>query len=123
MIDINSTTTSPKIFFEQASNLLIFRGESYPENSFAFYKQVFDWFNTHFLTLSQLTVEFNISYMNSSSTKCILDILDILNEAFLQGKNITVKWYYDSENNRSLDLAEEFKEDLELPFFLIPTSE
>lgn len=58
--------------------------------------------------------------MNSSSTKCLLDILDILNDAFKAGIDVSVDWFYEKDNSRALDLAEEFQEDLDLPFEILP---
>ena len=54
--------------------------------------------------------------MNSSSVKCILDMMTILEEAYENGKNVKIKWFYEPDNSRSLELAEDFKEDLKLPF-------
>jgi hypothetical protein len=41
----------------------------------------------------------NISYMNSSSTKCILDILDLLAKSYESGSAVSVTWYYDRRMN------------------------
>jgi hypothetical protein len=54
--------------------------------------------------------------MNSSSIKCMLDILDALEAAHKEGKAVSVNWIYDPENPRALDLAEEFRSEVTLPF-------
>ncbi len=120
MININATGTSPEIILDEPNHTLRIKGESYPENAFSFYEPVFDWFHNKFPAMDEFVLEINLSYMNSSSTKCILDILDIVNEAGIQGRKVRVDWLYDPENSRSLELAEEFKEDLEIPFEMIP---
>lgn len=61
-----------------------------------------------------------LSYLNTGSTKCMLDILDLLEELFLNGRAVTVNWYYDEENDRALESAEEFKEEVSMPFNIIP---
>jgi hypothetical protein len=116
MINIEPTSSSPKVFFDEKTNVFLIEGESYPENSFDFYKPVFNWFDEVFPTLDSMELHLKISYMNSSSVKCILDIMTILEEAYETGKNCKIKWFYEPENSRSLELAEDFKEDLELPF-------
>ena len=65
---------------------------------------------------STLNLDINVSYLNSSSTKCMLDLLDILEEAHCKGARISLVWRYDQENPRSLDLAQEFQEEVTLPF-------
>ncbi len=116
MIQIEPTATSPKVFFDEKTNVFLIEGESYPENSFEFYKPVFKWYDDVFPTLDSMELHLKISYMNSSSVKCILDIMTILEEAYETGKDVKIKWFYEPENSRSLELAEDFKEDLELPF-------
>ncbi|HPF17069.1 MAG TPA: DUF1987 domain-containing protein [Thermotogota bacterium] len=116
MIQIDSTPTSPKVYFDEKTHVFLIEGESYPENSFEFYKPVFNWFDEVFPNLDRMELHLKISYMNSSSVKCILDVMTILEEAFEAGKNVRIKWFYEPENSRSLEMAEDFKEDLDLPF-------
>ncbi len=118
MLDIQASGTSPRVLFDEIDQILLIEGESYPENSFSFYEPVFDWFQQEFPKYKKFQLQVNISYMNSSSTKCLLDILDILNEAGQQGKKVSVTWFYEKDNHRSLELAEEFKEDMEIPFHI-----
>lgn len=116
MIHIDPTSSSPQIHFDEKEKIFMIEGESYPENSFDFYKPVFEWFDEVFPTLDKMELHLKISYMNSSSVKCILDIMTILEDAYRDGKDVKIKWFYEEENSRSLELAEDFKEDLELPF-------
>jgi|SRR6056297_504629 len=116
MLNIEATSTSPQVTFDERQNIFLIDGESYPENSFDFYKPVFKWFDDVFPTLDKLELHLKISYMNSSSVKCILDIMTILDDAYTEGKNCKIKWFYEEENSRSLELAEDFKEDFKLPF-------
>lgn len=123
MIDIPATASSPRVSYRAADGVLEFVGESYPENSFEFFAPVFGWLNAELAGLDRLRVEINIPYMNSSSTKCMLDVLDLLEEAADSGKPVSVLWYYEAGNDRALDLAEEFKEDIGLPFEIRPFGE
>ena len=45
-----------------------------------------------------------------------MDILDQLEEAHRQGRQVSVNWYYDPRNERVVDLAEEFREDCSFSF-------
>jgi|SRR6056297_231575 len=116
MIHIEPTSTSPKVAYDENTKIFLIEGDSYPENSFEFYKPIFKWFDQVFPRLDNLELRLKISYMNSSSVKCILDIMTILEEAYETGKDVKIKWFYEPENSRSLEMAEDFKEDLVLPF-------
>lgn len=123
-LHIEGTKSSPQIAFDHSTGVLSMSGESYPENSFEFYQPVLSWIS-RFLTVHAGPVTFNIhiSYLNTGSTKCLMDILDLLEEGFLVGGRITVNWYCDEENDRAMETAEEFREEVSLPFNIIPVGE
>lgn len=120
MLSIEATKSSPRVVYDGETETLEISGESYPENSFEFFAPLFTWLQEELPRLKRLVLRVHIQYMNSSSTKCMLDILDILSEQAAEGSDISVRWYYDAGNERALDLAEEFKEDLELSFTILP---
>lgn len=118
-LNIQKTVSTPSIQFDSNSNRLVIQGESYPENSFEFYTPITSAIKEYLFHEKELKLEINLSYMNSSTTKCILDLLDLLEEAHQNGSKIAITWRYDIENPRSLDLAEEFKEDITFPFYIV----
>ena len=116
-----ATGSSPSVLADEAAGMLILTGESYPENSFEFFRPILTWV-ADFLERDgrALTLELRLTYLNTSSIKCMMDLLDLMEDAHRTGRAILLNWYYDEENDRALDLAEEFKEDLSLPFNTIP---
>ncbi len=120
-LELAGTTSTPSVRFQSESGLLELNGESYPENSFDFYKPLLDWVR-EFLETSTVAVRFKIglTYMNTSSIKSMMDLLDLLEDAHGAGREVTVTWYYDEENDRALEMAEEFREEVTLPFFVLP---
>jgi hypothetical protein len=115
-LDIEQSTSTPGIRFDAAARVLRIWGESYPENSFEFYAPVQVWLKEYLSADRTLNLDVNVSYLNSSSTKCMLDLLDTLQEAHEAGAAIVLTWRYDLDNPRSLDLAEEFQEEVSFPF-------
>lgn len=123
LLHIEPTKSTPEIHFDPVSHALKVKGQSYPENAFKFYEPVFSWLDGYLAELrEQVTVEifFHMPYINTSSSKCLMMLLDKLDAAHNAGRQITLKWYYDKENETALECAEEFKEDLSLPFCIIP---
>lgn len=118
---IEATKSSPEIDFDPEDNLLVIKGESYPENSFEFYQPIFDWLEDYTAELEdeEVIVEMSLSYLNTSSTKSIMFVLDILEEAYLDGADVKIHWYYDEDNELSYEIAEDFMDYLELPFELL----
>jgi hypothetical protein len=120
-LDIQATLSSPQVQADPDAGLLCLAGESYPENTFEFYRPIIAWLGD-FLARDPrpLTLEIRLSYLNTSSIKCLIDLLDDLEEAHQAGRSVALNWYYDQDDDRAMELAEEFKEDLTLPFHIVP---
>ncbi len=123
MTDIRllATQSTPSVVATVAPNSsdgsLEMRGDSYPENSFEFFMPVFNWVESLLaLPNATLKIELYLLYLNTSSVKAMMDIFDLLEEAFGEGKKVSLAWYYDNDNERIAELAEEFKEDCSFPF-------
>jgi hypothetical protein len=115
-LSIPRTGTTPEVRWDAAAGVLSISGESYPENSFDFFAPVLEWLSASLASLPGLRVEVSVSYMNSSSIKCMLDIFDAIGEAHSAGKEVQVVWNYETDNPRALDLAEEFRSEVTFPF-------
>ena len=123
VLEIAGTKSTPEVRFDPGANQLMISGQSYPENAFKFYKPLLEWMDRYLEHVQediQVTIELHLPYINTSSTKCFMMLLDKLNEAFLTGKKVHIHWYYNSDNDSELECAEEFKEDLALPFSITP---
>ncbi len=114
---VEATGNTPAVRFSGSTGVMELRGESYPENSFAFFDPLIAWLR-RLLEQTELPVAFEVevAYMNTSSIRAMVDMLDLLEEAHLAGRLVTVRWLHDPENERAIDVGEEFREDLTLPF-------
>jgi hypothetical protein len=121
-LQIAPTKSSPAIDFNFENNTLSIVGESYPENTTQFYEPVFKWLEEYIAALTDQEVTFNMEliYFNSSSSKALMDIFDMLEESCEDGKKIVLNWIYDEDNDAALEYGEEFAEDVEsLTFNLV----
>lgn len=118
-VNIEQTKSTPKIEFNVQEHTHSIIGESYPENTSSFYEPVFSWLREYLETLEDQPAVFNIelTYFNSSSSKTLMDIFDMFEEACEEGKTITVNWIYDEEDEASEEYGEEFAEDVESLIF------
>jgi len=119
MTDLNipATQATPGITAIGASGNLSMRGDSYPENSFKFFVPIIEWIKDYLAkSTAPLQLDLRLLYLNTSSVKGMMDIFDILEEAHNGGKKVSVTWYYDAENERVAELANEFKEDCSFLF-------
>lgn len=112
---IEATKYTPEIKFDAEINTLEITGETYPENTAEFYAPVFSWLDEYLEQIgdSEVTVNLEINYFNSSSSKVLMDMFDKFEETVTEGKTITLNWIYDKDNESALEYGEEFQEDLE----------
>lgn len=119
-LSIEATVSSPSVHLSLAEGLASLAGESYPENAFDYYAPIIAWIKEFLATRTgPLKLELRLSYLNTSSTKCLVDILDELENAHTSGREVGVVWYCERGNERAQESAEEFREDVELPFDIV----
>ncbi|MDF2925753.1 MAG: hypothetical protein K0R57_4667 [Paenibacillaceae bacterium] len=118
---IAATKSTPEVQFLPEDKLLQFIGQSYPENVFKFYEPVLQWVDEYLEqpVTQPLMIRIQIPYMNTSSTKCYMMMLEKFDDAYAAGKDVSLQWLYNPDNENELECAEEFKEDLSLPFHII----
>jgi hypothetical protein len=112
-LSIEATKYTPDIDLN-TNGTISFIGKSYPENTFEFYAPVISWME-EFLSESstdKITINFDISYFNSSSSKLFFDLFDLL-EANNDKSSISISWIYDEENESAEEAGEDFMEDFE----------
>jgi hypothetical protein len=123
-LKIEGSQSTPAISSDYAAGVLEMRGDSYPENSFELFSPVLDWIEAYLRDGDRpLTLNLQLLYLNTSSVKAMMDIFDILEEVHGKGRKVAVNWYYDEQNERVAELAEEFKEDCTFPFNVTSTVE
>lgn len=99
----------PSVNFDVDKGVCELAGESYMEETFKFYSPILDWLKKY-KDEGKPSLEFNfkLTYFNTSSSRLILDILDILREFKEAGKQLTINWYYDKQDPDMEDEVEDF---------------
>ncbi len=120
MLQKEATRYTPSILMDESQGLIEIRGKSYPENSFEFYQPVMEWLENYLKSPQpKTTMNMEIIYFNSSSSKLFFDLFDLLEES-KDHTDITINWIYDAENESALEAGEEFIEDFsDLNFQLV----
>jgi len=124
-LKLEATKDTPEINFDAQQHLIEVRGKSYPENTAEFYSPIFTWMEKYLGQLKdeEVTVNVDIIYFNSSSSKVLLDFFETLENAASSGGNITVNWFYEEGDEDSLEFGEEFQEDFEALNFKVVQKE
>ena len=117
----------PTVNFNADTGVCELSGESYLEETIKFYTPLIQWLERYFKEVKKpLTFNFKLTYFNTSSSKCIVDILNLLKQQKDQGYDITVNWYYDDsveDIEDELEEVEDFMLETGLEINLIPMSQ
>ncbi|PIO47900.1 MAG: hypothetical protein CMR00_07865 [[Chlorobium] sp. 445] len=116
---IAGTKTTPSVTFNAETGKLDISGQSYPESALEFYQPIMDWLNEYFKSGKAASLSFRLQYFNTSSSKCILNILRVFEKAHSEGKKVEVMWYHNEADEQMQETGEEFAEHLTLPFKVI----
>ncbi len=120
-LNIVKTNRTPEIYYDPATAILEISGRSIPENSLQFFQPLFDWAETFRIQKNQriLNVIFKLEYFNTSSSKCILDLLRKLERIKENDKEVFIKWYYDPRDEDMEEAGKDFQDMMELNIELI----
>lgn len=106
LLDIKATNSTPEVTYEKGRNLLI-KGRSIPEDVVKFYQPLIDWAEK--LDVSLLTVDMQLEFINSSSSKKLLYFLKVL-DANNHIKELNVNWHYEQDDEEVLEQGQIYEE-------------
>jgi SiaC family regulatory phosphoprotein len=111
----------PNVNFNAETGVCLLEGESYHENTWEFYNSLMHWLNRYMQEVGgELRFNFRLTYFNTSSSKCLLDIMRLLKDYQAQGKPVYAHWYYPEDDVDNLAEAEDFVVDTGLDIEIIP---
>ena len=120
-LKIESTSITPSCTLDWNNNILNFKGRSSPCSSTEFYKPITEKIVTAFNQgRKSLTANFEFEYFNTSSSKCIYDLLKKLSIAQSKGADVIVNWFYEEDDEDMKETGEDYEEILGLNFNYIP---
>jgi len=121
-LTIPETEETPKVILDVDKGKFEIAGKSYMEDSVLFYKPVIEWLGGYSQNPNPETqFEFKMEYVNTASSKIILDILELLGEIdILEGKRVLIKWYFFEDDEDIEEAGKEYAELNALSFDFIP---
>jgi hypothetical protein len=119
-LQIPKSSNTPKVEFKAEEGLLHIEGRSIPENPSEFYKPLINWANEYFKAPKRLTrLNIKLEYINSGSSKSLLEFLRVLRENHLNGHTCEIKWHYEEDDESVQELGEHYQFTLKIPFEFI----
>jgi SiaC family regulatory phosphoprotein len=119
-LEIKKGDYTPEV--EMRIGFISMEGNSYPSNTEKFYKPIINWLKDYIKTFPEYTeVHLKFEHMDSPTVKSIYEIIKILKPSE-KGKltNTEVFWYYDLQDDETLDKGRLISDHLKMNFTFIP---
>ncbi len=119
---IEPSQLTPFVSFDARSGILELRGRSSPDNSIIFYNRILTYLDQYFgeREISSLKINVSLEYFNTSSLKCIFQILKKINEETEKASvGLEVNWFYEEDDEDMLETGEDISALLDIEFNFI----
>ena len=119
-INIESTPKTPSINFDFEKGFLEIKGRSIPENSIEFYKPIVESLEKYSSAPNEVTtVNIQLEYFNTRSSKCILDVFKTLESIHKSGNQLVINWHYEQDDEDMLEAGEVYQAIINVQFKMI----
>jgi len=119
-ISIEGTPKTPTVNFDASTGIIEIKGRSIPENSIEFYRPLVEWLEEYSKAPQGLTtVNIQLEYFNTSSSKCILDVFKKLETIKKARNEVIINWYYEEDDEDMLEAGEDYESIIRIPFKMI----
>jgi len=117
---LKKTFNSPEVEFSADSGEMMIEGRSIPEDPGEFFDRLTSWLNNYFLRPKEKTIlNVKLEYINSGSSKYMLELLRIMKINHQAGRDVLVKWYYEEGDESIEELGQHYQQTVQIPFELI----
>lgn len=117
-MNIIASDNTPSVLFNTNEGLLEIAGKSFSEDIHDFYEPVIEAANEYIKQPCPKTiVKINIEYMNTITTKYLLQIFKVLEK--IKGiSDTSIHWYYEEDDDDMITVGEDLQLLVDLPFSL-----
>jgi hypothetical protein len=111
---------TPEVKFDPATQTLSLSGNSYPPDVASFYQPLLETFDQYVESgeLKGIKVEFLLNYVNSTSIKFMLMLLERFIPLQSAGHPTQAVWYYNADDDDILGAGEDMLPSAPIPFTL-----
>ncbi|UXX77620.1 DUF1987 domain-containing protein [Reichenbachiella carrageenanivorans] len=116
-LKIYPSKITPYILIDPEKQLFLIKGKSSPEDTIKFYNLVFLGLKNYPLTgKNKLSVHVSLTYFNSSTAKCLFDLMKILKQIKANGIEVKIIWYYEENDEDMIEAGEDYEIVCDIPF-------
>ena len=119
-IFIEGTSKTPTVLTDAEQGIIEIKGRSNPENSIQFYKPLIEWIEEYSKNPSERTIiNIQLEHFNTSSSKCILDLFNKLENLQKESHNVEVNWHYETDDEDIMEAGDVYRTMTNIPIRLV----
>jgi SiaC family regulatory phosphoprotein len=122
-LKIEATKSTPEINFDFAAGLLEIKGQAKSTNALEFFQPLMLALEAYTEKAPPVTrVNLFLEYFSTSSSKCLLGILNELKKMNRRVTKVMVNWYYEEHDEDMLEAIKDYESliDLNFKFIAVP---
>jgi len=117
---LEATKYSPYINLDPEQGTLLIKGDSYPENALQLFLPLLTRIDAYFeQSPKKLDIDLQIDYLNTSSSKMLIDLISKLSSFFDKGNVISAIWRYPEDDEDYREQCMMFLEEARFPYQLV----
>jgi len=94
-LKIKANEDTPNVYFSKEKKIFEMVGRSMPENVNTLFTPIVEWFKAYFSDPLELTpITINLEYINSASSKKMVELLILFENELNKGAAIKIIWMY-----------------------------
>jgi hypothetical protein len=130
---LEPTEYSPRVKFSPDDHCLEITGISRPEDVIGFYEPLLQRINQYLAMIDSMDTEerkdiivtliFDLEYINSASSKYLLQVISLFKQLKDKEMEVEVYWYFEDPDDQILEDGEDLSEVLKIPFRFLTRDE
>lgn len=121
---VEGTVKTPTVVLDADAGVLLIRGRSIPENTIDFFSPINNWVDSYCAIPKDKTIfQIRLEYFNTSTSKCLLDLLRKFENINKYRSEVTVEWFYEINDDDMEEAGQDYQAIVELPFNMIEVEE
>ena len=118
---IQGSRKTPLVSFDIEGNFRI-EGRSIPEDAHLFFDVIVEWIEDYLRTPREVTtIDVALEYLNSGTSKFILQILKMLKNSISDNHKLIINWHYEEGDDDILERGEYYSSILDFDINYIET--
>jgi hypothetical protein len=117
---LKKTVNTPQIQIDSSEGYIGIEGRAIPEDPGDFFDKFIKHLDEYYKSPRILTTfDFKLEYVNSGSSKFILEILRNVKRNYDAGHDCLVNWYYEEDDESMQELGLHYQTAIKVPFKMV----